>query len=159
MHQYLNIEPDEALLGRLPPGIRAETGDEVLHNQPLAGMIATFHENERPLQGLAGLLDWRFHGAVSSFLRAGVLRGQPGECAYVPLPRGDGTFHLILVGAGCSRQPGERQKLDASYLQTLRSNLRKLKLQRLGISRGDFGQVNEPYFARELPDIPLCIIL
>lgn len=136
------MDPDEALLGPSPNAL-----------------VATFHENERPLQGLAGLLDWRFHGAVSVFLRAGVIRGQPGEVAYFPLARDGGTFHVILIGAGCSRKPGERQRLDAPILEALRSRLEKLRLERIGVSRSDFGQVNETYFSENLPEIPLCIIL
>lgn len=159
MHQYLNIEPDEALLGAIPTRGPESSVEEPPPDQPLAAMVATFHENERPLQGLAGLLDWRFHGKVSAFLRTGVLRGRPGECAYVPLSRGDGIFHLLLIGAGSSRHPGDRQKPDATVLEALRANLKTLKLERVGISRSDFGQADERFFTREFPEIPLCIIL
>jgi len=38
-----------------------------------------FFEDERPLRGAAGLLDWRLCGRVSRWLRAGMLSGRAGE--------------------------------------------------------------------------------
>lgn len=105
----------------------------------LSGMIATFHVNERPLQGVAGLLDWRFQGAISSFLRSGALTGQEGECAYIPIHRGQRLFHLLLLGSGSSKNPGVRQRPSARALQVLKDNLERLKIKDLGLSLADFG--------------------
>src|SRR3954465_8128541 len=95
-HVFLDLEAEPALFS-------VET--------PLTGMVASFHENERPLQGLAGLLDWRLDGEISRFLRAGGLSGRPGECAYLPVTHAGRTLHVVLVGAGRSHLPGERGSL------------------------------------------------
>jgi len=39
---------------------------------------------ERPLQGLAGLVDWRLCGAVTRALAGGLYQGQPGEALLLP---------------------------------------------------------------------------
>lgn len=39
---------------------------------------------ERPLQGLAGLVDWRLCGALSRALAGGLYQGAPGEALLVP---------------------------------------------------------------------------
>lgn len=39
---------------------------------------------ERPLQGLAGLVDWRLCGALTRALRGGLYGGAPGEALLLP---------------------------------------------------------------------------
>lgn len=107
------------------------------------GVIATFHENERPLGGLAGHLDWRFHGLISQRLAAGVAEGKAGECVYLPVTRDGKTFHLILIGAGASEKPGLRTPLGAGALKTLQKNLASLNLGKLALSRSDFGNMSD----------------
>lgn len=41
-------------------------------------------ENEAPMRGLAGLLDWRMAGRLSTLLRSEFLRGEMGEVLCVP---------------------------------------------------------------------------
>lgn len=116
--------------------------DRALFEGQLQGMILSCHENERPLRGLAGLLDWRFQGALSHGLRAGVLTGKAGECAYVPVARAGKTYHLILVGCG-QMDSSKRNKIPAASLGALQKNLKSLKLERIGISLSDFGGMSE----------------
>src|SRR5579859_7045204 len=40
--------------------------------------------DERPMRGLAGLLDWRLGGRLTALLRAGFLRGGVGEALLIP---------------------------------------------------------------------------
>jgi hypothetical protein len=115
------------------------------------GWIATFHENERPLLGLAGRLDWRFHGAISQYLKAGAISGKLGECAYLPvalplLP--ERTYHLILVGLGASQ---ETPALNSAMVQRLVKNLKSLGVKKFGISKTDFGDLSA------LKEIPLWV--
>jgi len=131
--------------------------DRALFEGQLQGMVLSCHENERPLQGLAGLLDWHFQGALSHGLRAGVLTGREGECAYVPVERAGKTYHLILVGCGQMESPAKRSKIPAESLRTLEKNLRSLKLERVGISLSDFGGMNEASLERDLKGVPLWI--
>jgi hypothetical protein len=111
----------------------------------LQGLVALVTPDERPLQGLAGFLDWRFQGAISRCLQQGFLKGGAGECAYVPLSRNGVTYHLLLVGAD-SRGP-----LPADSLKNLKKNLSTLKLSRIGVSRSDCA-------GTQFKGIPVCIV-
>ncbi len=119
------------------------------------GWVATFHENERPLLGLAGRLDWRFHGAISQYLKAGAISGKLGECAYLPvtlplLP--ERTYHLILVGVGASQEtPALTGAITGAMAQKLVKNLKSLGVKKLGISKSDFGDLSA------LKEIPLWV--
>jgi len=132
----------------------------------LDGIVATFHTNERPLQGLSGLLDWYFHGAISAYLRAGAMSGEAGECAYLPLslPVKDSqgkpgrVFHVLLAGGGSSPAPGKRQEPDEKTYATLRKNILSLKIPRLGISQTDFGNASRDTLARHFKEVPLWIV-
>ncbi|MBI5498301.1 MAG: hypothetical protein HY904_25085 [Deltaproteobacteria bacterium] len=65
-------------------------------------------EDERPLQGMAGLLDWRMCGWLSAQLAQGAVTGKPGEhvltwpAGRVAVPR------VILVGTGPGAQVAAR---------------------------------------------------
>lgn len=153
LHHYdlIELAPEQALFSS---------------TDPLDGFVATFHTNERPLQGLAGVLDWHFHGAISNYLRAGAMSGEAGECAYLPLslPVKDAEgkpgrlFHIILAGAGASSAPGKRQELDSKTYTTLSKNIQSLKIARLGISQSDFGNASRESLAQHFKEVPLWIV-
>ena len=46
--------------------------------------VVTFFENDRPLRGEAGRVDWRLCGMLSDLLVRGALRGSGGEAALIP---------------------------------------------------------------------------
>jgi hypothetical protein len=78
----------------LPPDLRRldEANAEVA--------VGTFWQDERPMRGLAGLLDWRLAGRLSALLVSGWVRGDDEEVLLVP-----GKPHLpfekvLLVGLG-----------------------------------------------------------
>jgi hypothetical protein len=52
--------------------------------------------DERPVRGLAGLLDWRLGGRLSSLLASGFVRGELGETLLVP-GRPHVPFEKVLV--------------------------------------------------------------
>ncbi|MCP4003283.1 MAG: hypothetical protein GY725_03725 [bacterium] len=59
-------------------------------------------EDERPLRGDAGWIDWRLCGRISEQLRSGYVSGMPGEAALLP---GGVPLHIsriLLVGVGPS---------------------------------------------------------
>lgn len=57
-------------------------------------------EDERPLTGLAGLLDWRLAGALTRLVLGGALTGSAGEqLLSVVGPRGPG-LRVLAFGAG-----------------------------------------------------------
>lgn len=131
--------------------------DRALFEGQLQGLVITCYENERPLQGLAGLMDWRFFGAMSQCLKAGAITGKAGECVYFPISRNGETFHLILVGSGHAPSAGSRREPPAESIRALQKNLASLRLQKVGISRKDFGNVTNDYFTKNLKGVPLWI--
>ena len=58
-------------------------------------------EEDRPLSGAAGYLDWRMCGALSRVLLSGFFSGKAGEQLLMPI-RGLRTEKLFAVGAGAS---------------------------------------------------------
>jgi len=63
--------------------------------------------DERPLTGLAGLVDWRLSARLSRLLRAGLLSGDAGEAVLTPPGARMGFQKLFLFGVGRSDQSEE----------------------------------------------------
>jgi len=74
-------------------------------------------EDERPLVGLAGLVDWRLAGRLSGMIRNGLLTGAPGEALLTPAGSRLPFEKLFLFGTGSARDPGE---LSTRVLEGLR---------------------------------------
>lgn len=134
-----------------------QDAETALFSGQLSGLVALCYINERPMQGLSGLLDWRFHGSFSRYLKEGAFSGEIGEVIYLPVERTDRIFHLILVGGGESSSPGARTGIPERSLAALTRNLRGLKLEKIGISTSDFGQNEEEYYSKKMGGIPLCL--
>lgn len=69
-------------------------------------LVLPFFEDERPLRGAAGFVDWRLCGALSRKLMAGYLHGSFGEKALVASPGKIKVDGLLLVGLGKSAEFG-----------------------------------------------------
>lgn len=63
-------------------------------------LALTFFQDERPLRGALGLVDWRLCGQISRILLRGQARGSLGEAVLVPTRPRFPFDKLILVGAG-----------------------------------------------------------
>jgi hypothetical protein len=63
------------------------------------GLIPVFAD-ERPLQGLAGLMDWRRSGRISSLVRSGFCTGAAGERVLMPGCPGLPVERVVLIGLG-----------------------------------------------------------
>lgn len=70
-------------------------------------------EDDRPLSGAAGYLDWRLCGGLSRVLLKGFFKGERGEQLLMPTSGHVPTVKLFAVGAGSSKS------LDASVLNTV----------------------------------------
>ena len=71
-----------------------------LDDTPGELLIVTAFADERPLEGLAGLVDWRLCGALSRWRLGGFSGGELGE--HVLYPTGSRLSHprLLFVGLG-----------------------------------------------------------
>jgi hypothetical protein len=71
-------------------------------------LLAAVFVDERPVRGLAGLLDWRSAGRVSRHLVDGFMSGELGEVVMTPAKPGLPFDKVLLFGAGYSAQLDEQ---------------------------------------------------
>lgn len=86
-----------------------------LRRLDLAGtevLIANLSENERPVRGLAGLLDWRLKGRISGLIANGFATGGLGEVLLVPGKPRLPFDKVILFGLGDTASFGDRTYRD-----------------------------------------------
>lgn len=67
-------------------------------------LVVVVPEDERPLGGDAGRVDWRLCGEISAHLKSGYLSGRAGEAVLLPGDRRLDVSRLLLLGAGPSDQ-------------------------------------------------------
>jgi hypothetical protein len=127
------------------------SAEEALIDHQVDALVVTVSENERPLLGLAGLLDWRFQGAISGCLRAGAITGKLGECVYFPVSKNGQLYKILLLGVG------SHESVTAEALKPLQKNLANLKLNSVGVSRKDFGNPPEDLLAKHFKDVQLRV--
>jgi hypothetical protein len=84
-------------------------------------------DDDRPLSGAAGYLDWRMCGALSRVLLQGFFKGERGEQLLMPTRGGVSPVRLFAVGAGNSKS------LDASTLGLLMESS-ALMLRKAGVT-------------------------
>ncbi len=114
--------------------IRVETA---LSQKQISGLILVCFENERPLVGTLGYLDWRLSGHFSELLKSQVLTGKLGEFLYTPLKFNQDTYHFLVVGGGWLPEQDGRQ-VKAECFKTALSKVEQLGLENLGIVANDW---------------------
>lgn len=72
----------------------------LLDDAPADLLVLHAFSDERPLTGLAGLIDWRLAGALSSWRMGGFSSGELGERVLYPTARRLSHPRLLLVGLG-----------------------------------------------------------
>lgn len=75
--------------------------------------VLPYFEDERPLQGLAGLVDWRTSGRISALIREGFCTGRAGETVLMPGRPTLPMRRLVLLGLGPSA-PFDRAAAEAT---------------------------------------------
>lgn len=93
---------------------------------PADTILVPVPEDERPLRGDAGLVDWRLCGLISEQLRSGYVSGQLGEAALLPGARPLTPSRILLVGTGAPPPRGGSRPI----LRAMRSAAGKLLMMR-----------------------------
>ncbi len=75
-------------------------------------LALAFFEDERPLRGALGLVDWRLCGQISRLLLRGRARGALRETVLLPTRPRLPFEKLFLVGAGRAGEVDERRFVD-----------------------------------------------
>jgi hypothetical protein len=106
-------------------------------------------EDERPMTGLAGLLDWRLGGRLSHLAREGFLTGALGEALFVP-GRPRLPFEKVLV-LGCGPRGKFGDDPFRTVLAKLMASLEGLRVRRAVIELpGRAGAAVDPERAAEI---------
>ncbi|MCL2777276.1 MAG: leucyl aminopeptidase [Polyangiaceae bacterium] len=63
-------------------------------------IVSCIWKDERPMQGLSSLVDWRLAGRLSQLLRQGFLVGEVGEVLIVPVRHKLRFDNLLVCGLG-----------------------------------------------------------
>lgn len=140
------IKADELLLADADTGTRNGSDSLVL--------VCSIYEDERPLSGTAGALDWRLRGFLSRFVKAGRIEGRQNELVYIPFKHHETVRHLVLVGLG--RQHANEKSEDGSgekLLEKLASTISSMKFKRVAISRSSFPFLSEARIKKALDGI------
>lgn len=85
-------------------------------------LVAGISSDERPPQGVAGLVDWRLGGRVSRVLKSGFVRGDLGEVLLVPGKPKLPFDKVLLFGMGPTAEYSE-----PTYRAVLEKILRTLE--------------------------------
>ncbi|HTO70619.1 MAG TPA: M17 family peptidase N-terminal domain-containing protein [Myxococcota bacterium] len=93
---------------------------------PADTILVPIPEDERPLRGDAGLVDWRLCGRISEQLRSGYVSGQLGEAALLPGARPLSPARILLVGVGAAPPRG----MSRPILRAMRTAAAKLLMMR-----------------------------
>jgi hypothetical protein len=72
-------------------------------------LALSFYSHERPLQGAAGLADWRLHGSISRLIEKEFCRGERRESTIMPATRRLPWQRIFLFGLGASHRMDEEQ--------------------------------------------------
>jgi hypothetical protein len=94
---------------------------EPIDRQECQLVSAGLFEDERPLRGPAGLLDWRLNGAISREIINGRITGQFKETVIIPSSRWIQSPKILLIGLGSARRISypKLREVSAHLLQTL----------------------------------------
>jgi len=64
-------------------------------------------QDQRPMRGVAGLVDWRLAGKLSKLAKRGFLAGELGEVLFVPGRPHTGFEKILVFGLGARSSFGE----------------------------------------------------
>ena len=65
-------------------------------------LVLQVFNNEKPLRGLSGYVDWRLNGKLSALLKEGWLRGETDDRLLTTADGRIGTERLLVIGLGDS---------------------------------------------------------
>mgnify|MGYP002478384035 FL=1 len=111
-----------------------------LDTLPARDILVFVRPDERPLQGLGGLLDWRLCGALTRILERGLFEGREGERLLTGSLRRVPAERIFLYGTG-GKDP--RACLAEALATVGRAGGRKVAIALFGGDEGGCVQVAE----------------
>jgi hypothetical protein len=103
---------------------------EALDQADAEALCLFVSEDERPLTGLAGLVDWRLSGRLSRMIRAGLVIGAAGEALLTPPGMRLAFKKLFVFGLGsASTEPELAARLADALRRLAQAGVRDAALQ------------------------------
>lgn len=90
-------------------------------------MILSFFEEEKPVKGLAGLVDWRLNGKINRLIKLGNLSGRFRESMLMPSSGRLPCRRLCLFGLGSAGEFNQPKIREASWF--IMDTLRRLQTE------------------------------
>ena len=119
-----------------------EVGFESLDNLSGVDSLCVFvSEDERPLRGVAGYLDWRLCGQLSRVILASFFTGEPGDCLLLPSEGRVAMPRVFVMGLG----PGKRLSDAAlhSAMEEAARTLSKAKVEAVALEVPGAGKLDD----------------
>jgi hypothetical protein len=118
---------------------------------PVGDLVLFVGTDERPLQGLAGLVDWRLCGGLTRQLRQEFLTGAPGESLLtVPGPYLPAVRRIFVFGAGA--WVGKTVADAVALLGPALATLRRAGSEQVAMTPPGWGQLPHGALATALVD-------
>ncbi len=113
-------------------------------------LVIGFFQDERPLRGASGVIDWRLNGRLSHFLKEGKVTGAWEEMTLIPSEGRIVAPFILLLGLGKRETYGTLRLRD--LLARLFGTLRNLQTSKVGLSFpvGDRSRFDHGRFAEML---------
>lgn len=113
------------------------TPETAIQGDALVAFAVAMFQNERPLQGPIGELDWWLSQAFSRAIRAGVLQGKLGERSYVPVRHGDKSLHFLVLGQGFRSETGRHVENSKHFVSEVVRFRKQFGFQKIGLFKAD----------------------
>ena len=126
-----------------------EMGFEPLDSLPGLDSLCVFvGEDERPLRGAAGFLDWRLGGALSRVMVSGFFVGAPNDTLLLPTGGRIAIPRVFAIGLG--KTQGLTEELLAGSLRTAAFVLGKAHVQSVALELPGAGVLQDSARAQAL---------
>jgi len=126
-----------------------ELGFDPLDSLPGVDSLCVFvGEDERPLRGAAGFLDWRLGGSLSRVLVSGFFVGAPGDTLLLPTFGRIAIPRVFAIGVGSTQ--GLTEEALASALRTAAQVLGKARAESVALELPGAGVLQDSARAQAL---------
>lgn len=95
------------------------TPETALKETKLQAFVLSCFQDERPLQGAIGELDWWLIQPFSKAIRSGVFSGANDERMYLPFRLKTRTLHFLVLGQGSKHAAGRQVKNKTRFANEL----------------------------------------
>ena len=103
-------------------------------------LVTGFFQDERPLKGTSGLIDWRLHGTISHLLKERKITGEWQEATLIPSHGRVIPSLILLLGLGRARDYSTLRLRD--LFPRLFETLKNLKSSKVCLSFPSNGKYN-----------------